>query len=182
MSRRSGTSPPRASCTCPAPAGTPGVKLETLNLEDPQASASGQITIRVPHEDADSWSSPTFWDSGWFFSIGGASFSGDGTSVAPAGGLVIGTINAAAGATIKTDMDWSTYHAEVGKWIAGSDFDSGGDTRLDLYAMVGARLHSQDVTIVSGADEINASETFGASLSACAWTPSSLPTSPRSSM
>lgn len=156
---------PEGKLTLPgSPPTAHSVKLETLNAEDTEAGASGLITIRVPHEDADSWSSPTFWDSGWFFSIGGGVYSGDGSSLAPAGGLVLGSLNIAAGASVKTSVDWSTYHAEGGKWIAGSDFDSGGDTRIDLYAVAGGRLHTQDIKVTSGGATTEASESFGAAL------------------
>jgi hypothetical protein len=147
-----------------SPAGTPAVKLNTLDAEDPEASPAGQITIRVPHLEADTWSSDTFWKSGWFFSIGGASYSGSGETTAPGAGFTLGSLTVAGGAAVNTDVDWMTFHAEVGKWIAGSDFDSDGDSRIDLYAVAGARMHFQDISVSSGGDTTDASETFGALL------------------
>lgn len=147
-----------------SPAGTPAVKLSTLGADDPEASFAGQVTIRVPHEEAHTWSSGDFWKSGWFFSIGGASYSGDGDTTAPGAGFTLGSLTVAGGADVSTSLDWSTFNAQVGKWIAGSDFDSGGTSRIDLYAVAGARIHTQDISVSSGGDTTDASETFGSAL------------------
>lgn len=144
--------------------GTPSVKLSTLAADDPEASFSGQVTIRVPHQEQDTLSSGTFWKTGWFFSFGGASLSGGGDSTAPGAGLTIGTLTIAGGATVNTSVDWTTLHAEMGKWVTGSDFGSGGTSRIDLYAVAGARMHFQDISVTSAGDTTDTSETFAAAL------------------
>ena len=140
------------------------VELDTLNADDPEASFEGEVMIRVPHDDDATWRSDTFWKKGWFFRVGGASFSGDADSTAPAGGFTIGSLTVAAGDDVSTDVEWSTFHALVGKWVAGTNFDTGGDVHVDLYAVAGVRVHSQDISVTSGGTTVGGSETFFAAV------------------
>lgn len=144
--------------------GTPPLPLSVLEAEEPKASVAGQVTIRIPQNEESRWGTDDFWKSGWFFSVGGASFSGDSTGTAPAGGFTIGSLAIAGSAAVSTQFEWSTFHAMVGKWIAGSDFGTGGDVHIDIYGVAGLRVHSQDVTVSSGGGSTAASESFGAAL------------------
>lgn len=156
---------PAGDLTMPGSAsGTPPVQLEMLDAEEPEASAAGQVTIRIPQNQENRWGTDDFWKTGWFFSVGGASFSGDTTGTAPAGGFTIGSIAVAGSAAVSTSFEWSTFHAMAGKWITGSDFGTGGDVHIDLYAVAGLRVHTQDITISSGGGSTTASESFGAAL------------------
>jgi hypothetical protein len=144
--------------------GTAPVKLDTLNADGPSASAAGQVTLRIPQNEANTWGTPDFWKSGWFFCVGGASFSGDSNSTAPAGGFTLGSLAVAGGAAVSTSVEWSTFHAMVGKWIVGSEFGTGGDIHADIYAVAGARMHFEDITVSSGGGSTTNSETFGSAL------------------
>lgn len=156
---------PEGDLTMPGSAsGTPPVALSALDAEDPKASPAGQVTIRIPQNEENRWGTDDFWKSGWFFCVGGASFSGDSTGAAPAGGFTIGSVAVAGGAAVSTSFEWSTFHAMVGKWIVGSDFGTEGDVHVDIYGVAGLRIHTQDVTVSSGGGSTTASETFGAAL------------------
>lgn len=152
---------PEGKLTMPgSPAGTPSVKLSTLDADNPEASFEGAVMIRVPHKESDTWGSPGFWKSGWDFSVGGTSFSADSRTNAPGAGFVIGPITVAGGAAVSTSVEWSTFYAEVGKWVAGSDFETGGETRIDMVAILGVRSHSQDIKVSSGGNTTEDDETF----------------------
>lgn len=155
---------PEGDLTMPGSApGTAPVKLSTLHADDPEASGAGQVTIRIPQNEEHTWGTPEFWKSGWLFSVSGASFSGDSDTTAGAG-FTIGSLAVAGGAAVNTDIKWTTFQALAGKWITGSDFGTGGDVHIDLYAVTGLRVHTQDITITSGGGSTTANETFGSAV------------------
>jgi len=140
--------------------GTDAVELSTLSADDPEVSAAGQVTIRVAADGEAGWESDRFWNHGWFFTVGGASFNGSADSTAPAGGFTVGTLAVAGGAAVSTDVEWSSFHIMAGKWLAGSDFNSDGRVQAAFYGVIGLRVHSQDISIASGGTTVEGNETF----------------------
>ncbi len=130
--------------------GTPKVRIEDLNLDTPQFTPAGSVSI-----DADNFR----------FSFAGASFSNDAEFFVPSP-LAVGSISLLPTDPSESSFDLGIYELNVGYRFYQLDYKrrsepsiETADLHLDLYALAGARMYdlnirvSQAGTGVSEADE-----------------------------
>lgn len=127
---------PSGDVTLPgSPANTPSVSLDTLNMDSPRLSPSGDATIRFGR---------------WSVNLSGAATSSDRSTVAQAAGQ-IGGFSFNPGDPIRTSFDFATGEASVGyslgTWAISKRSNGSFGMVADLSVLGGLRVYDLEIGV-----------------------------------
>jgi hypothetical protein len=121
--------------------------LSDLNADSPRISPLVDVTLQTQ-------------DQIYLLRLNASAFDIDRSTIADST-IQVGTINAAPGSTLSTDLSLDTFQALAGARIYFYNFDDPtNDNTFALRALAGLRMYNLDLLITSGANTVDADATF----------------------